>query len=109
MLLVFYLEKGYSFSSEVLMKVKVSQLCPTLCDPMEFSRPEYWRGLAFPSPGDLSNPGIELRSAAQQADSSPSEPPGKTNYMGEVAKELNVNHSMFIWHLKQIEKVKKAQ
>ena len=22
-------------------KVKVTQSCPTLCDPMEFSRPEY--------------------------------------------------------------------
>ena len=26
----------------------------------------------------------------------------------EVAKELNVNHSMVVWHLKQIEKVKKT-
>ena len=26
---------------------------------MEFSRQEYWSGLPFPSPGDLSNPGIE--------------------------------------------------
>ena len=26
---------------------------------------------------------------------------------GEAAKELNVNHSMVIWHLKQIGKVKK--
>ena len=25
----------------------------------EFSRKEYWNGLPFPSPGDLSNPGIE--------------------------------------------------
>ena len=25
----------------------------------------------------------------------------------EVAEELNVNHSMVVWHLKQIEKVKK--
>ena len=24
-----------------------------------FSRQEYWRGLPFPSPGDLPNPGIE--------------------------------------------------
>ena len=24
--------------------VQVAQLCPTLCDPMEFSRPEYWSG-----------------------------------------------------------------
>jgi len=33
----------------------------------EFSRQEYWSGLPFPSPGDLSNPGIELRSYALQA------------------------------------------
>ena len=25
-----------------------------------FSRQEYWSGLPFPSPGDLSHPGIEL-------------------------------------------------
>ena len=25
-----------------------------------FSRQEYWSGLPFPSPGDLSNPGIEI-------------------------------------------------
>ena len=40
---------------------------------MEFSRPEYWSGLPFPSPGDLSNPGIEPRSPAFQADSLPAE------------------------------------
>ena len=28
---------------------------------MEFSRQEYWSGLPFPSPGDLLNPGTELR------------------------------------------------
>ena len=26
---------------------------------MEFSRQEYWSGVPFPSPGDLSNPGIK--------------------------------------------------
>ena len=44
---------------------------------MEFSRPEYWSGLPFPSPGDLPNPGIELRSFSSQADSLLSEPSGK--------------------------------
>ena len=44
----------------------VAQLCPTLLTPwtvacqdplsMEFSRQEYWSGLSFPPPGDLSNP-----------------------------------------------------
>ena len=44
---------------------------------MGFPRQEYWSGLPFPSPGDLPNPGIALGSPALQADSLPSEPPGK--------------------------------
>ena len=44
---------------------------------MEFSRQEYWSGLLFPTPGDLPNPGNEPTSNALQADSLPSEPPGK--------------------------------
>ena len=31
---------------------------------MEFSRQEYWRGLPFPTPGDLPNSGIEPASFA---------------------------------------------
>ena len=27
---------------------------------MGFPRQEYWKGLPFPSPGDLPNPGMEL-------------------------------------------------
>ena len=67
---------------------EVTQSCPTLCDPMDcmvyqaplsmgFSRQEYWSGLPFPYPGDLPDPGIEPRSPTLQADSLPSEPPGK--------------------------------
>ena len=44
---------------------------------MGFSRQEYWSGLPFTSPGDLPNPAIEPRSPPLQADSLPSEPPGK--------------------------------
>ena len=44
---------------------------------MQFSRQEYWSGLPFPSPGDLPNPGVKPRSPALQADSLPSESPGK--------------------------------
>ena len=44
---------------------------------MGFSRQEYWSGLPFSSPGDLPDPGIEPGSSAFQADSLPSEPPGK--------------------------------
>ena len=43
-----------------------------------FSREEYWSGLPFPSPGDLPDPGIETGSLALQADSLPTELPGKT-------------------------------
>ena len=33
-----------------------------------FSRQEYWSWLPFPSPGDLSDPGIEPRSPTLQED-----------------------------------------
>ena len=46
---------------------------------MEFSRPEYWSGQPFPSPGDLPNPGTKPRSPALQADSLPAETAGKPN------------------------------
>ena len=44
---------------------------------MGFSRQEYWNGLPLPSPGDLSNPGIEPGSPALQADSLLTELRGK--------------------------------
>ena len=65
---------------------------------MEFSRQEYWSGLPFPSPWDLPNPGIKRRSLALQADSSPSEPPGKLRYstvyiIAHLCKFKKVAHS----------------
>ena len=44
---------------------------------MEFSRQEYWRMLLFPSPGDLPDPGIKLRSPALRGDSLSSGSPGE--------------------------------
>ena len=44
---------------------------------MEFFRQEYWSGLPFPSPGDISDPGIKPRSPSLQADSLPTELWGK--------------------------------
>ena len=44
---------------------------------MGFSRQQYWSGLSFPFPGDLSDSRIKLSSPALQADPLPSEPPGK--------------------------------
>ena len=49
---------------------------------MEFSRPEYWSGYPFPSPGDLPNSGIKPRSPTLQADSLPAEPQGKPKDTG---------------------------
>ena len=43
--------------------------------PLGFLRQEYWSGLPFPSPGDLSDSGIEPRSPTLQANSLPSKPP----------------------------------
>ena len=62
--------------------MKVAQSYLTLCDTMEFSRPEYWSGYPFPSPGDLPNSGIEPRSLALQADSLPAKPQGKPKNTG---------------------------
>ena len=38
---------------------------------MEFSGQESWRGLPYPPPGYLSNPGVKPRSPALQADTLP--------------------------------------
>ena len=48
---------------------------------MIFSKQESWSGQPFPYPEDLPSPGIESRSPALQADSLPSEPPGKPNFL----------------------------
>ena len=45
---------------------------------MGFSRQEYWSGVPFPSPGDLSDPGMEPATPALQADALSSEPPKLT-------------------------------
>ena len=69
--------------------MKVAQLCPTLCDPMDCSLPGAsvhgilqerileLVGLPFPSPGHLPDPGFEPQSPALQADSLQSETPEK--------------------------------
>ena len=46
-----------------------------------FSRQGYWSGWPCPPAGDLPNPDTEPRSPALQADSLPSEPPGKPSSM----------------------------
>ena len=60
-------------TATVCVCVLVTQSCPTLFDPTDHSPPgssvhecsrlEYWRGLLFPSLGNLPNPGVEPRSS----------------------------------------------
>ena len=81
------------------MKVLNTQPCRLLVTPwtvahqaplsMEFSRPEHWNGLPCPSPRDLPNPGIDLRSPALLAESLPTEPPEKT-LGGEVPRNYQL-------------------
>ena len=63
-------------------EVKVTQSCLTLCNPMGYivrgllqARILEW--VAFPSPGDLPNPGSKPMSPTLQVDSLPAEPQGK--------------------------------
>ena len=64
-------------------EVKVSQSCPVeYIQSMKFSKPEYWSGQPFPSPGDHPNRGIKLRSPTLQVDSLPAEPQGKPKNTG---------------------------
>ena len=72
----------------------VVQSCPSLCNPMDYSLPDYsghgisqansWSGLPFPSPGNLPDPGIETASSmspALQVDSLPTEPSRKPDHI----------------------------
>ena len=54
---------------------------------MGFHRQEYWSGLPFPTPEDISDPGIKPVSPASQADSLPPDPPGKSSL---VLRTLNL-------------------
>ena len=72
-------------------------MTPWTIQSVEFSRPEYWSGLLFPSCGDLPNPGIEPRSPTLQVDSLPTKPP-EVSYKcrvnsGVLYSELNILHA----------------
>ena len=76
--------------------MSVAQSYPTLATPWTvahqaplpkgFSKQEYWRGLPFPSPGGLPNPGIKPTFPALQVDSLLSEPPGKSPQFSDIIK-----------------------
>ena len=61
-------------SLESGVKVKGAQLYPTLCDLVDYAvhgilQARILEWVAFPSPGDLPNSGIEPRSPGLQVDS----------------------------------------
>ena len=82
------------------VKVLVTQLCPTLSDPVDCSLPGFsacsilqarileWVEL-FLSSGDLPDPGIELRSPVLQVNSLPSEPPWKLQQLNKLRVKIN--------------------
>ena len=53
---------------------------------MGFPRQLYWSGLPFPSTENLLDLGIKPRSPSLQADSKPTEPPGK---LGALLKRIS--------------------
>ena len=67
--------------SKLLSRVQLFATTWTI-QSIEFSRPEYWSGYPFPSPGKLPNPGIKPRSPALRADSLPAEPQWKPKDTG---------------------------
>ena len=69
------------------MKLKVSQSCPTLCDPMDYTVHEILQArilqwVAFFFARESPNPGIEPRSPTLQTDSLLAEPPGEPKISG---------------------------
>ena len=64
---------------------------------MGSSQQEYWSGLLFPPPRDLPDPEIKPGSPALQADSLPSEPPGKRP---PHQFQKNANHHLSLQQVK---------
>ena len=68
------------------VKVKATQSCQTLCDPMDYTvhgilQDRILEWVAFPFIRDLPNPGIKPKSHTVQADSLPAEPQGKPIFL----------------------------
>ena len=68
-------------------EVKVAQLYPTLCNPMDYTVHGFLQAgvlewVTFHSPGDLPDSGIKPRSPTLQADSLPAESQGKSKNTG---------------------------
>ena len=99
------------------MRAKLLQLCLTLCDPMDcslpgssvhgLSRQAYCSGLPCPSPGHISDPGIEpksLMSASLAGSSLPLALPGKPIYLYIEIYVLVMSCSL--WDLSSLTRVR---
>ena len=79
--------------------VKVTQLCQTLCDTMDYTvhgilQARILEWVAFPFSRVLPNPGIEPRSPALQADSLPAEPPRSPRILEWIAYPFSSGSSL---------------
>ena len=74
---------------------------------MGFPRQEYWSELPFPSPGDLTHPGIEPTSPAFQADFLTLNHKGNPTYSVPWKKYQNIFHRIN-WKIKLRDILQKA-
>ena len=101
------------------MHAKLLQSCPTPCDPVDYSLPSssvceilqarILDGLPFPSPGNLSDPGIEPASPISPALAGGSlllVPPGKPKISYYAFIYLILSYCMCDIHQKMIETCK---
>ena len=85
----------------------VIQLCPTLCDPFDYSPPgssvhgilqaRYWSELPFPAAGHLPDPEIKPVSPALAGRFFTTEPPGKPSSIAYLSPK---SHFLFLFILK---------
>ena len=87
------------------------ELQPTRLLSIGFPRQEYWSGLPCPSPEGLPHPGTKPTSPVFQADSLPSEPPGKPKmYWKEGFKQTHTNvHSSIIYNNQKVETTQRSK
>ena len=89
----------------------VTQFCPIFSDPMDYiacqaslsmgvSRTRILEWVAIPFSRDLPNPGIKSQSPALQADSLPSEAPGKplSIYLQRFYSSISIAQ-VDLWHI----------
>ena len=66
---------------------------------MGFSRQQHWRGLPFPSPGDLLDPGTEPLSPAWQVGSLPLSHLGSPRRLLVMSKVTHEFNNVILWRI----------